>query len=120
MNGVKFFINYATEHVLEPDNTFRCPCVICNNAFYKTPDMVEKDLHVNGFNHSYLEWIFHGESEHEVIEDDWNSSIHDEDNDIMDSPPRDELNEFLADLKEALESNNDGNDELLAELREVF
>lgn len=112
VNGVKSFINFAKQNVMGSDNLIRCPCVICNNAYHKTTDEVEYDLHINGFSHAYVDWIFHGETVHiyEGNEDDLGNTVED----IMDSTDfatGDELNELLDEMREAQQPNRVDYDE---------
>ncbi|KAL3813087.1 hypothetical protein ACJIZ3_014355 [Penstemon smallii] len=93
---------------MEPDNLIRCPCVICNNAYYKTTDEVEHDLHINRFSPAYVDWIFHGETLNisEDNESDIGNTIDDNEMDSSNIALGDELNELLAEMREAQQSNS--------------
>ncbi|KAL3839238.1 hypothetical protein ACJIZ3_023829 [Penstemon smallii] len=88
------------------DNLILCPCVICNNASYKTTNEVERDLHVNGFSHAYVDWVFHGETI-PLIQDNDDEICNTIDDNVSDSnyfALRDELNELLDEMREAHQS----------------
>ena len=43
LNGVKEFLNFALAFLSEED-TIRCPCVECNDVYFKTREEVQFDL----------------------------------------------------------------------------
>ncbi|KAL6575606.1 hypothetical protein OROHE_000983 [Orobanche hederae] len=108
VNGVKSFINLAKQNVLGRDNLIRCPCVICNNAFYKSLDEVEYDLHVNGFKQTYVEWIFHGETPNRLQERERNVDMNDTHTNVGEASNSiwDELDELLEEIGEAQQAND--------------
>ncbi|XXG88796.1 hypothetical protein AAC387_Pa12g0962 [Persea americana] len=49
----------------------RCPCVKCNNIYFRTRDDVEADLYYHGIVKCYFPWVLHGEEfEASTDEDD--------------------------------------------------
>ena len=67
LNGVEEFLNFAFAFSSE-EGTIRCPCVECNNVYFKTHEKVQFDLVSMGIVQSYTHWYYHGEEEGE--EDD--------------------------------------------------
>ncbi|XP_030505429.2 uncharacterized protein LOC115720419 [Cannabis sativa] len=49
------------------DGKIRCPCVRCLNTQFEPLHIVEAHIFDWGFNNGYRKWIYHGESETEVV-----------------------------------------------------
>ena len=60
IDGVKQFLEFAYAHI-EPGKKIRCPCVKCNNNYFRTQDDVEADLYYHGIVKYYIPWVLHGE-----------------------------------------------------------
>lgn len=67
LNGVKEFLDFAFSHSSQPDKIL-CPCINCNNVYYKSRDEVQFDLVSKGIVPSYINWYYHGEYEFEEEE----------------------------------------------------
>lgn len=106
VSGVKSFINLAKQNMLGRDNLIQCPCVICNNMFYKSLDEVEYDLHVNGLKKTYVEWILHGETPNRLQERERNVDMNDKNVGASSNSIWDELDELLEEVGEAQQAND--------------
>ncbi|KAL3849436.1 hypothetical protein ACJIZ3_011318 [Penstemon smallii] len=69
-NGVKQFLDFAYCSIY-PSKKIRCPCVKCNNVYYRTRDDVEVDLFQYGIIKDYTTWVLHGEEFDESSEEDF-------------------------------------------------
>ncbi|XP_026384816.1 uncharacterized protein LOC113280404 [Papaver somniferum] len=63
IQGVQYFIQFATESLGEGIKEFRCPCMKCKNynSLPKSLDDVHGDILDYGFDRQYRTWIHHGE-----------------------------------------------------------
>ena len=66
--GVQEFLQFAFAHV-ESGGKILCPCVQCNNCYWKTRDEVDSHLLVHGIIKNYIRWTHHGE-EFEYVSND--------------------------------------------------
>ncbi|KAM1717763.1 hypothetical protein ACFX11_025560 [Malus domestica] len=60
--GAQNFVQVAKEYGGNRDKII-CPCIICQNQCFQLPAIVYEHLVVNGIDHSYTTWVFHGEQE---------------------------------------------------------
>ena len=67
LNSVEEFLNFAFSFSSE-EGTIRCPCVECNNVYFKTREEVQFDLVSMGIIQSYIHWYYHEEEEGEEHE----------------------------------------------------
>lgn len=58
--GLQEFLNFAFQDDKPGDNA-PCPCRRCLNVVHKTRSEVQSDLLRNGFDESYIQWVYHGE-----------------------------------------------------------
>ncbi|EEC75605.1 hypothetical protein OsI_12315 [Oryza sativa Indica Group] len=58
--GLQEFLNFAFQDDNPGDNA-PCPCRRCLNVVHKTRSEVQSDLLRNGFDESYIQWVYHGE-----------------------------------------------------------
>ncbi|WJX69010.1 hypothetical protein P8452_53321 [Trifolium repens] len=76
---MKDFLDFAFSRPERPPITIRCPCCRCNNVNFKTRAEVDHHLYQWGFEPSYENWEYHGESSSDSSDD---SDFMDTDDDI--------------------------------------
>lgn len=76
LKGMDDFLDFAFSGP-NPPNTIRCPCCRCNNIKFKTRSEVDRHLLDFGFEPSYDNWEYHGESSDDSSSD---SDLKDADN----------------------------------------
>ena len=64
LNSVEEFLNFAFSFSSE-EGTIRCPCVDCNNVYFKTHEEVQFNLISMEIVQSYIHWYYHGEEDDE-------------------------------------------------------
>ncbi|XXG69272.1 hypothetical protein AAC387_Pa06g2185 [Persea americana] len=91
IDGVKPFWQFVYAHI-DPGKKIWCPCVKCNNIYFRTRDDVEVDLYYHGIVKCYIPWVLHGEEfEASIDEDD------DEEPSKEDEDDHDDMQEMLHD-----------------------
>lgn len=73
MNGMQQFLDLAFAKASRGGEIL-CPCMRCNNGYYKSRDDVEYDLVKWGIVPSYINWGYHGEELGGMAENDSQSS----------------------------------------------
>lgn len=101
VNGVNSFINFPKQNLAGSHNLICCPCVICHTAYYKSIEEAERDLHINDFSKTYVDWIYHGNTL--LIDEDNEDEICNPINGVESgsSSMGDDLDEFIVDMGEA-------------------
>ncbi|CAI0559000.1 unnamed protein product [Linum tenue] len=61
IEGVRSFISFVEEHIGH-DNDIYCPCKSCLNVYKEPIQGVFAHLMINGIDHGYTTWVYHGES----------------------------------------------------------
>jgi hypothetical protein len=79
LKGMKDFLDFAFSRPERPPITIRCPGCKCNNVNFKTRAEVDHHLYQWGFEPSYENWEYHGESSSDSSDD---SDFMDTDDDI--------------------------------------
>ena len=57
--GVRGFVRMAACCV-DSRSKIRCPCRKCRNVVFQLLDKMEDHIYINGFDVSYMLWVFHG------------------------------------------------------------
>ena len=57
--GVRGFVGMAARCV-DSRGQIRCPCRKCRNVVFQVLDKMEDHIYINGFDVSYMLWVFHG------------------------------------------------------------
>uniref|UniRef100_A0A803PJW4 Transposase-associated domain-containing protein n=1 Tax=Cannabis sativa TaxID=3483 RepID=A0A803PJW4_CANSA len=81
--GLQAFLAMASQHV-DCDGRIKCPCVECLNLRLQTLDVVRAHVHRWGFQQSYQQWIYHGEVEVGVANEEVDDNDIDEMIDVID------------------------------------
>ena len=69
MNGIKDFVEHASNFV-DSSGKVRCPCKKCMNMNFKRIGVLWVHLLQNSFHEFYTEWIFHGETIQNTINEE--------------------------------------------------
>lgn len=69
VDGVKSFMKFARQHI-GGRTDMPCPCRVCLNQILHPPYLVKFHLLVNGIDVDYSEWVYHGETSDQYLEDD--------------------------------------------------
>jgi hypothetical protein len=69
MLGVEQFMGHVKSR-FSVDEKIKCPCRKCLNQIEKSQDEVQEDIEINGISRCYTKWVYHGEEDFDVEEDD--------------------------------------------------
>ncbi|KAJ9538028.1 hypothetical protein OSB04_030761 [Centaurea solstitialis] len=69
LKGLEALISMAKDHV-DSVGRVKCPCKKCVNGLYQELNIVEGHIYRFGFHEHYQKWIYHGEADTPMIEDD--------------------------------------------------
>ena len=69
MLGVEQFMAHVKSR-FSAHEKIKCPCRKCLNHIEKSQDEVQEDIEINGISRCYTRWVYHGEGDIDVQEDD--------------------------------------------------
>jgi hypothetical protein len=69
LKGVKQFMEHVKARY-SADEKIKCPCRKCLNHIEKSLDDVHEDIEINGMSRCYTRWVYHGEEEIDVGQDE--------------------------------------------------
>ncbi|XP_031106358.1 uncharacterized protein LOC116011008 [Ipomoea triloba] len=107
-DGVKKFINFAKNNLLDSNEMFLCPCKKCCNQKKLCEKDIFDDLFYNGINLSYTKWIWDSESN---VATTFNMYVDNEANE--DDESEDQLDEMFRNVEEEFTDRSNEFDELL-------
>jgi len=67
--GVQQFMEHVRAR-FSADEKIKCPCRKCLNHIDKSLDDVHEDIELNGMSRCYTRWVYHGEEETDVGQDE--------------------------------------------------
>ncbi|CAL1402360.1 unnamed protein product [Linum trigynum] len=74
IQGVRSFISFIEQHLGHNDDV-HCPCKRCLNVYKEPLEGVFAHLMINGIDHGYTTWVYHGEPSHSHMNDITNGDV---------------------------------------------